>query len=211
MRLALFGGSGRTGRELVRLALEQGHDVAALARDPARLPERERLRAVTGDATDGGAVARTVEGSEAVLSVLGHSRGSPPDLLERWARHAVAAMREQGVERLVVLTGAGVRAEEDRPKAADRVFAALLRVAGRRLLRDSTAMVEAVRASGLAWTVVRAPRLVDGPATGGYAVGYVGPESGVRVRRADVADFMLREAAAREWVHRLPVVSERRR
>lgn len=38
MRLAVFGATGGTGRQLVEQALAQGHEVTAVVRDPARLP-----------------------------------------------------------------------------------------------------------------------------------------------------------------------------
>ena len=53
MRYAIFGGTGHTGRHLVEQALDAGHEVTALSRDPGRFPAHPRLRAVAGD------VART--------------------------------------------------------------------------------------------------------------------------------------------------------
>jgi uncharacterized protein YbjT (DUF2867 family) len=195
----------------VRGALERGLTVRALARRPEALgePAHERLEVVSGDATDASAVDRLVAGTEGVLSALGHAKGSPPDVLATAARHTVAAARAHGARRLVVLTGAGVRAPGDRPKPVDRVFAGLLAVVGRALLRDSRAMVEVVRASELEWVVVRAPRLVDGPASGDLHVGPVGPGSGTKVTRADVAAFMLDQLGPGARLRTLPAVTAR--
>ncbi len=169
----------------------------------------ERLEVVAGDATDPAAVDRLVAGTEAVLSALGHAKGSPPDVLRTATGHALAAARAHGARRLVVLTGAGVRAPDDRPKPVDRVFGALLAVVDRRLLRDSQAMVALVRASNLEWVVVRAPRLTDEPPAGDVYVGPIGPRSGTKVARADVAAFMLDQLGPGARLRELPAVTAR--
>jgi putative NADH-flavin reductase len=209
VRLAVFGGTGRTGRLLVARALDAGHEVRALARRPATLDETrgERLAVVAGDVRDAEAVSETIAGAEAVLSALGPVADSDADLLSAAARDIGAAAREHGARRLVWLTGAGVRDAGDRPKLVDRAFGAALRLVQRRLLEDSTAAVEAIRASDLEWTIVRAPRLVDGPGGGPLYIGPVGPGSGTKVARADVAAFMLGEALEPAHARAMPVVS----
>jgi hypothetical protein len=70
-------------------------------------------------------------------------------------------------------------------------------------------MVDVVRSSGLEWVVVRGPRLTDGPPTGDVYVGPVGPDSGVKVARADVAAVMLDQLGPEARLGTLPVVTAR--
>jgi putative NADH-flavin reductase len=71
MKLLIFGGTGRTGRALVEQALEQGHAVTVLARDPAKLAmTHENLRVMKGDVADYESVEGTVKSQDAVLSAL---------------------------------------------------------------------------------------------------------------------------------------------
>lgn len=208
MRLAVFGASGRTGRPLVERALAEGHTVRALVRTPTKVGLQDaRLELIQGDATDAAAVARTVQGADAVVSVLGHVKGSPKDVQTVATRHMVAAMKAHGVGRMVSLTGAGVRDPNDRPKAVDRVFGLLLAVVARDVIRDAEAHAEVLRSSGLAYTIVRGPRLTDGPYTGRYRVGYVGKDSGTQVSRADLAEFILKTLQDDTWVRKAPMVS----
>jgi len=60
--------------------------------------------------------------------------------------------------------------------------------------RDSAEMERIVVASGVDWTIVRPPRLTNGPLTGRYRVedGRL-PRRGIFISRADVAHFLLRE------------------
>ncbi|HVM20087.1 MAG TPA: NAD(P)H-binding protein [Egibacteraceae bacterium] len=207
----MLGATGRTGVPLVGQALARGHSVRALVRShdkAARLPADDRLTLVEGDLLDAGAVSKVIEGSAAVLNVAGPGKGSPPGLQQRAIGLIIAAMTEHGVDRLITLTGAGVRDEGDQPKVIDRLFHAALKTVQGQLLADSEAYVRAVRDSGLRWTVVRAPRLVDAPVQGRYrVVRHVGAASGTKLARTDLATFILDELDGGTYVGAMPVVS----
>ena len=75
MRIAVFGGTGATGRLLIDQALDRGHSVTAYARHPEKLGiEDDRLTVVAGELWDSAAIDRAVEGSDAVVSLLGQGR-----------------------------------------------------------------------------------------------------------------------------------------
>lgn len=193
---------------MVEQALAEGHEVTAFAREPSRLGiSHERLRVVRGDVTDPAAVEEAVAGQDAVLSALGHAEGSKGDVLTRGAENVVGAMERHGVRRLVSLTGAGIRDPRDRPKLVDRVITTLLKVLQGDLLRDSERHVEVIRESRLDWVIVRGPRLTDDEKRGEYRIGYIGKNSGTKISRSDVADFMLRQLEGNEYLGRMPVVS----
>jgi putative NADH-flavin reductase len=209
MRVAVFGATGRTGRLVVEQLREEGHEVVAFARDPSKILEGhdERLRVVRGDVLDAVAVEEAVEGADAVLVALGHTKTSTRDVQARGMENIVAAMRKHGVRRLVSLTGAGVRDPKDEPKVVDRAITGLLKLLQRDVLEDAERHAGILRDSDLDWTLVRAPRLVDGERTGEYRAGYIGKDSGTKVSRADVADFMVRQLDDDEYLHRAPIVS----
>jgi putative NADH-flavin reductase len=208
MRVAIFGASGRTGRPLVQQALAAGHGVRALVRDPSKLREgHERLVVIRGDVLDASKVEETVVGTDAALSALGQTKGSTKDVQTGGTENIVAAMEKHGVRRLVSLTGAGVRDERDEPKLMDRAITFLLRRLQPDILEDGVRHAEVIRASGLEWVIVRGPRLTEGPKKGEYRVGMVGKNSGTRISRADLAEFMLGQLTADTHLRRMPVVS----
>ena len=208
MKLAVFGGSGRTGLPLVRQALAKGYMVNALVRTPSKLTiQDDRLNIIQGDAGDPADVEKTVAGTDAVLSALGHTKTSAKNIQTVATQHIVSAMKKHGVERIVSLTGAGVKDPNDEPKFVDRVFGFLLVTFARDVIEDAEAHAEVLRESGLRWTLVRGPRLTGGEHTGTYKVGYVGKDSGTQVSRADTADFMLKALETDEWVKKAPMVS----
>ena len=208
MKVTVFGASGRTGRPLVEQALGRGYEVTAFVRDPSRFGlSHERLTIVRGDVTDGSAVEEAVSGQDAVVSALGHVKGSPKDVQTRGTENVVAAMKKHGVRRLVSLTGAGVRAEGDEPKFVDKTITFLLKRLQPAALEDGVRHAEVIKRSGLEWVIVRGPRLTEGEKKGQYRVGLVGKNSGTQVSRADLADFMLDQITDDAHLGRMPVVS----
>lgn len=213
LRLAVFGATGRTGREVVSQALARGHEVVAFVRDPAKLAEQQpgspaALRSVVGDVRDAALVGRAVEGADAVLSCLAPV---PKDgrVQTEGTQHIVRAMQEHGVERIVSETGAGVAAPGDPPPSLGaRFMRGVMRLVAGPILADGEGHAEALRRSGLDYAVVRAPRLTNGPLTGAYEHGTdldLGP--GHSISRADVAAFMLDEAEQPQYRRAEPFVT----
>src|SRR5215218_7904292 len=93
----------------MREALEQGHEVTALARNPSAVaPEDPRLRVLQGNALDASEVEAAVAGQDAVLSALGTRSSRPTTLFSESTHNVISAMNKHGVRRLVCITGIGV-------------------------------------------------------------------------------------------------------
>jgi putative NADH-flavin reductase len=123
---------------------------------------------VTGEVLDAESVDQIVRGTEVVLSLFGQVRGSPKTLQTDGTRLIVESMPRHNVKRLVTLSGGALRDEHDRPKVADRMIMFLLKVMAGHVLADAKGHLAILEASGLDWTVVRAPRIFDAPGTGSY-------------------------------------------
>lgn len=197
MRFTVFGATGGTGRQLVRQALDAGHEVTAVVRDPARLPAPEqdsaRLEVVTADVTDPAALAPALTGRDAVLSALGAPSNKAAGIASRGTRAILVAMEDGGVRRYIGVSAAPVVPfGEDEGLLFRTVAVPLVRRALRRVYADLAVMEDVVRSSGLEWTLVRPPRLTDAPAKGTYrrTIGANVPR-GRTVPRADLAAAIL--------------------
>jgi uncharacterized protein len=108
MRLIVFGASGRLGSRIVKEALERGHQVTAVVRDPGRLQNsHEHLRVVIGDVCDVDRIAAVAIGHDAVINAVGPTGSSSPLLVVDAARALIDGLTRAGVRRLVVGGGAG--------------------------------------------------------------------------------------------------------
>lgn len=156
MKVCVFGAGGRTGIEVVRCVVERGWQATAFVRsDASALTLPKGVTVVRGDVMDYEAVRRAVDGVGAVVSALGHVRGSAVTMHSTGMRNIVRAMEDAGVQRLLSLTGTGVCIDGDTPSLADRVLNALVWTVAPGRMRDAVEHVEAMRASRLDWTVLR--------------------------------------------------------
>jgi putative NADH-flavin reductase len=191
---------------MVAHALAEGHSVRALARDPSRLAEVQRLHVVAGDARDRDAVVEVIRGQEAVLCALGGRPWRPAERVCATAiENIIPAMSEHRVRRIVVIStfGAGETRREVGWKARLFLFGLLLRSE----VRDKEAMEERLLASALDWTIARVGLLTDGLPTDGFRAADDGSIRGMgRIPRADVARFMVDAAVRGLWLHRCPVL-----
>src|ERR671910_447172 len=164
VNVLIIGATGGTGRILLDKALEQGHEVTALARNPSAVAPRDyRPRVLQGNALDPEVVEAAVAGQDAVLSALGTRSSKPTTLFSASTANLVRAMKKQGVRRLVCLTGIGTGDSKGHGGFFfDRV---LLPFVVRNQYEDKDRQEEIVRRSGLEWVIVRPARLTNKRAT----------------------------------------------
>ncbi|WP_062070253.1 NAD(P)-dependent oxidoreductase [Demequina sediminicola] len=205
--IALFGATGKTGSRVLTRLLERGDTVRALARDASRIPTHDNLTVIEGNVLDAAAVASTIEGTDAVLSLFGQVKGSEKDLQTRGTTNIVTAMDEAGVTRLVTLSGGGLRAAQDKPGVPDRIIRTLLKIMAGHVLADAEGHLEVLQASALQWTVARGPRLTENPGKGTYRVGWVGVNASTQISRDDLADFLVTQVDDTTYVHQMPFIS----
>jgi putative NADH-flavin reductase len=196
MKIIVFGATGGTGKLLVSQALSKGHSVTAFVRNPEGLTQDPHLRVIQGDVLDFGAVVNAVRGHRAVLSALGARSLKKSDILAQAIPSILEAMRQEYVTRLIVLGASGV--VRDHGKYQNALTNTALWVAKKTVLKhpfvDQAAQERLLAASDVDYTIVRAPRLLDGPFTGTYRIlPDALPPGALRISRADVADFMLQQ------------------
>uniref|UniRef100_A0AAU3GSC4 NAD(P)H-binding protein n=1 Tax=Streptomyces sp. NBC_01401 TaxID=2903854 RepID=A0AAU3GSC4_9ACTN len=194
MRLTVFGATGAVGQEVVRQALVAGHEVTAVVRDPARLPEGLRGAALHGvvPLADKAAVRAAVAGRDAVLSGLGSRGRKAGDVAERLTGQVLEAVEAEGVRRLLVVSAAPVGPAPTDDPLMDRVARKAIGAVLREVYADLARMEAALAASATDWTSVRPPKLTNGPLTRAYRTVVGGtPRSGRSISRADVAHAML--------------------
>jgi putative NADH-flavin reductase len=190
--MLVIGATGGTGLELVRQAQARGIAVTALVRraeDAALLPAGTRIH--VGDARDAAAVTAALAGQDCVVSTLGARRGTEIGTVRSdGTQSIVKAMGQAGVKRLVAVTSVGVGSSLAHMSGASRFM--WPRIVGKARLAEADRAEQAILGSGLAWTIVRPPRLVDAARTGKVAVGRevaVGMQS--QITRSALAGVLL--------------------
>lgn len=205
MRIVVLGAAGGVGSRAVAAAVQQGHEVVAAARTAVDLVG---ARSLGVDVRDAAALRGAIDGSEAVLWCVGVTRRSGGDVGRTGMPLLVAACEQAGVRRLVSVSGAGVTLPGDVKGLGARLVSGATRRLARDLVLDKEGEHAALASSGLDWTEVRPPRLVDREPTGQWRLGEQAPGLTAKpVAKADVALAMLELAGSLQWVRRAPFLT----
>lgn len=216
MKLCIFGASGGVGRELVEQAGQAGHQVRAVVRDGSSIAVKGDIEVVSvSNVTSVDVIGRAVAGCDAVLSALGLRRSnpnnpwsrvvSPVDLTSRFARALVdSLLRENPSARVIVVSAAGVA--DSRPHM-NAVLRWMFDHSNIGIAYADLAKMEAVlQSSPLDWTAVRPVTLTNGKPTDRVKViEHYGLFS--KIRRADVAAWMLEQLSAPARPTRTPMIA----
>jgi putative NADH-flavin reductase len=207
VKVAIFGGTGEIGRQILEDALARGHEVTASTRNPAKLDDlagHERLTVVQGDVTDTDTIAQQVAGHGAVINSVSGLKQGEDDLCARAIRSVVAGMRGAGVKRLIVVGTAGTLEVEpglqrmDAPDFPDALKGeAVAQRFALNYLRNE--------AGDLEWTYISPPALIEtGERRGDYRIAVdelLRDENGdSRISIADYADALLDELEDPKWI-----------
>ena len=196
MQVLILGATGGTGRWLVTRAIDQGHTVTALVRNPANVQlQHDRLKLIKGDVNNQSVLVEALDGQEAVISTLGKGF-KPRDLLETnkpvnfysaSAANIIKAMEKAGVNRFIGLTSIATNPEFAKTGLANQAFYLVLKQA----FLDMGRMEEAVKASSLDWTIVRPSRLSNKPPKWNYKISSGYKLDTDMVSRTDLSGFLL--------------------
>jgi putative NADH-flavin reductase len=208
MHLLIIGASRGVGWQLLRQSLQVGHAVTAMARHPRGLPQEQgQLRIVAGDILEAPQLREAMLGQEAVCLTIGVGvTWKPVTVFSRGTENVLAAMGEEGVRRLICITGIGAGDSKGHGGFLyDRIINPLLL---RTIYQDKDRQEALIRASGTDWTIVRPGFLTNGPLTGNYrALTDLRGATAGKISRADVAHFMLTELATNRYLRMTPLLT----
>jgi putative NADH-flavin reductase len=207
MKLVVLGATGGIGLEIVRQAVERNHQVTAFVRAPDRLKSiAANFGVIQGDPLNGDELVRALEDQDAILSGFGPRvpiAKTDATLLHRFGVALSEGMRKVGIRRAVIVSTAFLFTDSIIPPTnlVGRLFFP-------NMVADASEMESFFKKSGLDWTLVRPPRLTNGPRRNRYRVreGHLSG-FGFTISRADVAAFMIKTAENHAFIRKVVGVS----
>jgi uncharacterized protein YbjT (DUF2867 family) len=160
MDVAIAGGHGQIALRLERLLADRGDRVRGLIRNPDHAADLEAAGAepVVCDLEGDDDVAAAIAGADAVVFAAGAGPGSGAERKRTMdlggAVKLIEAAKQNGISRYVIVSSMGA----DDPPSGDQVFAVYLQA--------KAAADQALRESGLEFTIVRPGRLTNDSGTG---------------------------------------------
>lgn len=210
MQIALLGVTGATGQSLLEQALARGHQVTAIARNPAKITvQHPQLRVLQGDVTAASSLAAALPGCDVVISCVGVAnplqarKGTV--IYSVGTRNIVEAMRQTQLTRLLVVSSAGVAPRKGAPLLYKLIVKPFFLEPA---YRDMRLMEQYLQATALDWTIVRPPYLTTTPLRTDYRLS---PDRNFDddrpLSRFSLAHFLLTEAEAPRFVRHIVAIS----
>lgn len=168
MNVVLYGGTGKAGSRILKELLSRGHQVKAVARDTAKLPQSPGLTTETGDLNDVAAITRAIKGADAVISAY----APPMDAVEELVavtKRLTDAVKVAGEPRLLMVGGAGSLEVEPGVQLVDTPS---LPEAWRPIALAHRGALQVLKSSDVDWTYLSPAALFEpGERTGKFRLG----------------------------------------
>lgn len=208
--IALLGGTGFVGGYILSEALAQGYPLRVLARSPEKLAYlADRIDIVTGDARDPAVLRALLDGADVVINAIGPPRAagdSRAGLNTAVSRAMLAAMGEAGLDRYIVVSGAGVAIPGDRRNLRGWWMRQLVRLRYPGILQDRQKEYALLASSGVNWTLLRCP-LIEGAVFASSPQVSLATPGGFYLRAGELARFALGQIDNGDYARNGPFLS----
>lgn len=207
-QITVIGASAGVGLLCVTQALAKGHKVVALSRTTDSYPNHPNLVVVKGSATNVSDLKKAIDNSNAVLVALGTGTSMKATTLYTDAATALINAQNETQTQIpfIVLTGFGAG---DSPPYQGFLMRNLMKLLLGAVYKNKTQMEEMMAQSTIKCEFVRPGRLTDGALTEKYrVVTAYNPSMNIsKISRADVADYMIKQAENPTDLGKYPALS----
>lgn len=205
MKISVLGASGRTGILVVDELLRRGHKVNGLA---YKKPENHNgeVNWIEGDATKSEDLKKCLEGADAVISTLGHTRQTKTQIQTDSMKALVNLLANTNTP-IISMTGTGVRQIGDKPSLIDRFLNLGISIVDPARVQDGIDHARVLKESNLNWKILRVLKLANGNKVQDINLTTGGPAIKL-INRVTVAKLLVDLAENSEWNHLMPVASK---
>lgn len=204
MKIAVLAANGRLGKALVAEALARGHQVRAGIRGGDYSLKHDNLHVVQCDATNIADVEVLIKECDAVVSCIGHVKGSPSNVQTVATKTAIEAMDHHGIKRFVDITGTGVRMSGDTIPLIDSILNAAVKLVDPHRIADGIEHTRILQNSDVDWTTIRVLKLQTNSKKP-YKLLLHGPTK-LYVSRQDTARAMLDVIENNSFIEQAPMI-----
>jgi putative NADH-flavin reductase len=205
-KIAVLGGTGKSGSYLVKHLLNKQIPVKILHRNPEKLNiQNPLLEIVKGDARDPLAVELLLKDCQSVISTLGQPKGEA-SIFSDATRNVIRAMKLFQIKRYILTTGLNVDTPQD--KKSDRTAAATewMKINYPETTSDKQAEWEILNESDLDWTLVRLPLIELTENKNQISINQIDC-AGEKISATSLANFLAEQLEDKSWYRQSPFIS----
>lgn len=204
MKIIIFGANGLTGREILKQAIDYGHKVIAIVRNPNSIDlKHSNLTIKEGDVLKLQSFEDVIKDSNVVLSAIGSGNSlsearKPTKLYSDGFKNIVTAMRKNNINRFIALLSVGTIPDPNEALIHKLMIRPMLKGTYDDMRRAENFLADC---DDIDWTGIRPLRLNNKPRIGKYRTAKeILPPKGVNISRADVAELMLKQIDSEDYI-----------
>jgi len=202
-KIAVIGGTGKSGQYLVKNLLEKGYSLKLLVRHPENFTiQNSLIEVVKGDVRDEAAVRSLIEGTDIVMSTLGQPKGEK-SIFSDAAKNIIKAMNHHGTSRYIVTTGLSVNTPSDQKNERVKMATDWMYQNYPETTADKQKEYEILMESNLAWTLVRLP-LIHLTEESFKTETSLTDCQGENISASDLAEFLASQIENSEYIRKSP-------
>lgn len=207
-KIAVIGGTGKSGKYLVKQLLEQGFQIKILLRNPDNFQIKNSLvEVVKGDVINYSDVSALIEDCQAVISTLGLGNpASEPTIFSKASTNVIQVMNEQNIHRYIVTTGLNVDTPLDKKSPKTQYATDWMRNNYPISTADKQSEFDILSNSNVDWTLVRLP-LIEQTDKSSEIIVSLEDCPGDKISATDLANFLIKQLSTETFVRKSPFIA----
>jgi len=208
IKIAVIGGTGKSGKYLVQQLIAQGFPIKLLIRNTDTFQITHPLiEVIPGNVTDYNTVQRLVEGCNGVISTLGMGiPASEPTIFSESTTHVIQAMQAFNVHRYIVTTGLNVDTPFDHKTGKTAMATDWMKSTYPVSTANKQQEYEILANSPVDWTLVRLPKIEQTDECSQVTVSLTDCR-GDKISATSLAYFLIEQLSIREYIKKSPFIA----
>jgi putative NADH-flavin reductase len=206
LKVAVIGGTGKSGKYLVKQLISQGFHFKILLRNPENFPINNPLvEVVKGNARDYNSVRSLISGCQAVISTLGQPKGES-SIFSQATRNVIQSMNEFDVKRYILITGLNVDTPLDNKSPKTKVATEWMKINYSETTSDKQEEYNVLSQSKVNWTLVRLPLIEQTDARNEISIS-LEDCPGDKISATDLAQFLIEQLSDETFIKKSPFIA----
>lgn len=207
-KIAVIGGTGKSGKYLVKQLLAKGFQIKLLLRNPEKSPAKNPLiETIEGNINHYTTVYNLLEGCQAVISTLGLGiPASEPTIFSQSSTNIIKAMNEHKIKRYIVTTGLNVDTPSDKKSPKTAFGTEWMKKNFPISTADKQLEFEILTKSNVDWTLVRLPLIEQTDEIGEVNIS-LEDCLGDKISATDLANFLIQQLSDENYINKAPFIA----
>ncbi|BDD06165.1 NAD(P)H-binding protein [Aureibacter tunicatorum] len=206
-QITIFGATGFVGKKLIRLAIERGYKIKALARSKNKLKEFEsKIEIIEGDYFDLNKIDEAIHGSSAILSTIGpplKAKGIDESKYHDSLNHLINRLEKKGSTKFINISGAAIKFPDEKLSFKRKALRLMLNLMAQQMINVKDGELEILTNSNIDFISIRPPMIKD--IQGEYSVNDNSLVS-MSVGVDQICNFMLDNIDNDQWRRKAPLI-----